>query len=115
MKDINYYLSLPYKLEIIPDQEEGGYLVSYPDLKGCLSYGDTIDEAYTNALDAKAAWLDAALEEGIEIPEPRSEGDYSGQFRLRMPRTLHKTLAENAQAEGISMNQYCIYILSKYA
>ena len=115
MKDLNYYLSLPYKLEIIPDREEGGYLVSYPDLKGCLSYGDTIDEAHANALDAKATWLDAALEEGIEIPEPKSESDYSGRFRLRMPKTLHKMLAENAQSEGISMNQYCIYILSKYA
>ena len=38
---------------------------------------------------------------------------YSGQFKLRIPKSLHKSLTEHAKREGISMNQYCVYLLSK--
>ena len=66
-----------------------------------------------NAKDAKREWIRAALEEGIEIYEPDSLANYSGQFKLRIPRSLHRSLAEHSQREGISMNQYCVYLLSK--
>ncbi|MCI6701658.1 MAG: type II toxin-antitoxin system HicB family antitoxin [Solobacterium sp.] len=49
MKDINYYMSLPYKMELTPDTLEGGYVVSFPDLPGCLTVGETIEEAIRNA------------------------------------------------------------------
>ena len=52
-------------------------------------------------------------EEGVSIPEPDSLEDYSGQFKLRLPRSLHRALAEHSQREGISMNQYCVYLLAK--
>ena len=45
MKTLNDYMALPYRLEIVEDQEEGGYVVSYPDLPGCITCGDTIEEA----------------------------------------------------------------------
>ena len=61
----------------------------------------------------KKTWLEAALEEGIEIHEPDSLEEYSGQFKLRLPRSLHRSLAEHSQREGISMNQYCVYLLAK--
>ncbi len=63
--------------------------------------------------NAKKAWLEAAMEEGIEIHEPDSLEDYSGQFKLRIPRSLHRSLAEHSKKEGISMNQYCVYLLSR--
>ena len=107
------YMKLPYKMEITPDIDAGGFVVSYPDLPGCLTVGDTIEEAIKNAEDAKRAWLEAAIEEGLEIPEPESANAYSGQFKLRIPKSLHKTLAEHSKAEGISMNQYCLYLLTK--
>ena len=52
-------------------------------------------------------------EEGVSIPMPDSLEDYSGQFKLRLPRSLHRALAEHSQREGISMNQYCVYLLAK--
>lgn len=67
MKTLNDYMALPYRLEIVEDQEEGGYVVSYPDLPGCITCGDTIEDAMNNAKDAKKAWIEAALEEGSEI------------------------------------------------
>jgi predicted RNase H-like HicB family nuclease len=112
MKDINYYMCLPYRLELLPDTEEGGYAAKYPDLPGCITVGDTMMEALANAEDAKRAWIEAQLEDGTPIPEPVSADRYSGQFKLRLPKTLHKALAEHAKQEGISLNQYCLYLLA---
>lgn len=72
MKTLDEYMRLPYKMEIVPDLEEGGYVVSYPDLPGCLTCGETIEAAIVNAIDAKKVWLEAALEDGITINEPNS-------------------------------------------
>ena len=113
MKTLNDYLALSYRMEIVKDSDEGGFVASYPDLPGCITCGETEEEALKNALDAKKAWLEAALEENIEIPEPDSLEAYSGQFKLRLPRSLHRALAEHSQREGISMNQFCVYLLAK--
>ena len=113
MKTLNDYLALSYRMEIVRDSDEGGFVASYPDLPGCITCGETEEEALKNALDAKKAWLEAALEENIEIPEPDSLEAYSGQFKLRLPRSLHRALAEHSQREGISMTQYCVYLLAK--
>lgn len=113
MKTINDYMKMSYRMEIIEDKEEGGFVVSFPELPGCITCGETIEKAVANAEDAKRAWLEAAIEEGIEINEPDSIEKYSGQFKLRMPKSLHRSLAEHSKREGISMNQYCVYLLSK--
>ena len=116
MKTIDYYMDLPYRMEIIPDVEEGGYTAKFPDLPGCLTCAETINDLMVSAEDAKRTWLAAAIEDGIEIAEPTEEqdlSDFSGQFKLRMPRSLHRSLSVNAKKEGISMNQYCVYLLAK--
>ena len=112
MKTFDEYMKMSYRMEIIED-EEGGFVVSYPDLPGCITCGETVGDAVKNAEDAKRTWIKAALEEGIEINEPDCLENYSGQFKLRIPRSLHKSLAEHSRKEGISMNQYCVYLLSK--
>jgi len=109
MKTPNDYLIMNYRMEIVEDKDEGGFVVSFPELPGCITCGETVESAVANALDAKNAWL----EDGIEIHEPDSLEDYSGQFKLRIPRSLHRSLAEHSKREGISMNQYCVYLLSK--
>ena len=113
MRTIDEYMKLPYPVELIPDMDEGGFTVSIPSLPGCLSVGETVEEAYRNIEDAKHEWLIAALEEGVTIPEPDSLEDYSGQFKLRIPKTLHRQLALQSKREGVSMNQYCVYLLSQ--
>lgn len=113
MRTIEEYMALPYRMEIVPDTDEGGYVVSYPDLRGCLSVGETIEAAIANGEDAKRAWLAAAMEDGCPIPEPAGDEEYSGQFKLRIPKSLHRQLAMQSKKEGISMNQYCLYLLSQ--
>lgn len=73
---------MSYRMEIIEDKDEGGFVVSYPDLPGCITCGETIESAAVNALDAKKAWIEAAFE-------------------------------GHSQREGVSMNQYCAYLLSE--
>lgn len=114
MRTLQEYLKLPYKMEITPDTDENGYIVSFPELPGCLTCANTIEQAIKNAEEAKKEWLTAAMEDSISIPEPISINNYSGQFKLRIPKSLHQQLAEHAKQEGISMNQYCLYLLTKY-
>ena len=113
MKTLNDYMEMNYKIEIVEDKDEGGFVVSFPELPGCITCGESIETAIANAMDAKKEWLKAAIEDGIEIHEPDSLEEYSGQFKLRIPRSLHRSLAEHSRREGISMNQYCVYLLAK--
>ena len=113
MKTLHDYMEMNYRMEIVEDKDEGGFVVSFPELPGCITCGETIESAIANAMDAKRAWLAAAVESGIEIQEPNDLEEYSGQFKLRIPRSLHRSLAEHSKREGISMNQYCVYLLSK--
>ena len=113
MKTLEEYMKLPYKLEIVPDTEESGFIASYPELPGCITCGETIASAAANAIDAKREWLKAAIDGKIKINEPEELESYSGQFKLRLPKSLHKTLSEDSKKEGVSMNQYCVYLLSK--
>ena len=107
------YLKLNYRLEFVPDEEEGGYAAYFPELPGCITMGDTIEEAAANAVEAKRVWLEAALEEKMTIPLPESKDRYSGQFKLLLPKALHRLLSQHAKEDGISLNQYCVFLLAR--
>ena len=69
LKTLEDYLNLNYPITFYPETE-GGYTVIIQDLSGCISEGDTLEEAMENILDAKKAWLETAWEYGDEIPLP---------------------------------------------
>lgn len=73
MKELEYYMSLPYQITFVPDMDEGGYGVYFPELPGCISCGETLEEAYKMAQDAKKCWLESALMDKMEIPQPTKE------------------------------------------
>ena len=110
-KDLAYYMSLPYR-EVIEADPAGGYVGSIPELSGCITQGETKAEILEMLEDAKKAWISTALEDGMEIPEPLREEDFSGRFNLRIPKSLHKRLAMQAKAEGVSLNQLAMYLLA---
>ncbi len=111
-KNFDYYVSLPYKVVLYP-AKEGGFVVEIPDLSGCITQGDELDEAYHMIEDAKKAWIETALEEGLEIPEPRSEEAYSGKFNVRVPKSLHRAMVEKAAEENVSLNQLILFELAR--
>lgn len=62
--------------------------------------------------DAKAAWLDTALVEHLDIPEPEREEKFSGKFVVRIPKSLHRRLALTAEKEGVSLNHLASCLLA---
>lgn len=68
---IEYYMGLPYRIEIVPDAEEGGVALRCPELSGCITCAENLDEGYAMLEDAKRAWFLSCLENGIEIPKPK--------------------------------------------
>ena len=111
-KQIDYYLSLPYTIEIIPEPQ-GDWFVGIKELPGCMTNVDTPEEGLAEIQQIKREWLEIALEDGLEIPEPRTEEEYSGNFRLRVPRSLHRKLVEEAAQEGVSLNAVCNAFLAE--
>lgn len=107
MRTLEEYLQLPYRISLTWDEDEegqGGWVAEVLELPGCISQGATPDEAVEHVRDAMADWITVALEDGRPVPEPRSEEDYSGRLLLRLPRSLHATLAREAELEGVSLN-----------
>mgnify|MGYP000548382227 CR=1 FL=1 len=92
----------PFELRPLGTEEGGGWLISFPDLPGCMSDGESPEEAIANGRDALDAWLSAARDAGREIPAPGSLP--SGKFIARLPRSLHARLTARARQEGVSMN-----------
>jgi antitoxin HicB len=114
-KDLEYYMKLPYTVEIVP-YKDGGFFARIKELEGCMTEADTLEEVLKLLEDAKRAWLETALEEDLEIPLPesmREEKEYSGRILLRLPKSLHRKLAKAAKEEGVSLNTYIINLLSE--
>ncbi|MDM7325204.1 MAG: toxin-antitoxin system HicB family antitoxin [Thermus sp.] len=109
---LEYYLNLKYPVLLVPEPE-GGYTALIPDLPGCVSVGETPEETLANVEEARTLWLEAAYEYGDEIPLPSTEREYSGRVLLRMPKSLHRRLAEEAEREGVSLNQYMVSLLAE--
>lgn len=106
-------MSLPYKIEIQQNSDDS-YFGKVVELDGCMTEADTIPELIEMLEDAKKAWLSVALEDGICIPKPLEEKrEYSGQFNLRIPKSLHRNLVTTAKKENISLNQYILYLIAK--
>jgi antitoxin HicB len=112
VKNLADYLGLPYTRELIPEPE-GGWFVRIKELPGCMSQGETPEEALEMIDDAMAGWLETALTHGQSIPEPREDDDYSGKFVVRVPRSMHRKLAEQAGEDGVSLNQWIVAALAE--
>lgn len=119
-----------YPILIEPGGEDKAFGVVIPDLPGCFSAGDTLDEAMASVEEAAAVWIDATLDSGGVIPEPtslgavRSNPDFTGwavgvvaididQFddtservNITLPRRVLKRLDAQARAAGESRSGY---------
>ena len=102
---LQHYMSLNYPSQItkINEADGGGFLIEVPMLKGCMSDGETVEEA-------KKEWFTYMLENNLAIPKP-ADASYSGRFMVRIPKTLHKIITEQSKREGLSLNQYVSNVL----
>ena len=115
MKDVKEYMKLPYNFIIQPITDESGeyFYARVLELDGCQSTGDTFEEAYENIREAMEGWIETKIENGFDVPLPVGYDDFSGKFVVRIPKSLHYKLAVEAEEEGVSLNQYALYKLSK--
>ncbi|WP_373526179.1 type II toxin-antitoxin system HicB family antitoxin [Nostoc sp.] len=111
---LEYYLNLHYPVTLHPSPE-GGYVAQIKDLPGCLTQGETLEETMANINEARELWVETAYEASDDIPLPSSDNSYSGKLLVRMPKSLHRRLAETAEHEGVSLNQYIVSLLSAAA
>lgn len=115
MSTVDEYLSMPYRIELTPDRDEDGrlgWVAEVDELPGCISQGETPEEALEQVRDAMAGWISVALEDGREIPRPRADVGYSGRFLVRLPSSLHAELVRRAELEGVSLNQFVSAVLA---
>lgn len=110
-KPLDFYLRLEYPFHVIADRE-GGYVINFPDLPGCFTQADSIDEVAAMADEARQLWIETEYDDGHSIPMPSYPEEYSGKFNLRLPKSLHRQLAERAETEGVSLNQYVLALLA---
>lgn len=111
-RSLEEYLSLGYPFKVIADPE-GGYVIEFPDLPGCLTQVETAEEIGATAEDARRAWITVAYEEGIDIPLPSYPEEHSGKFNVRLPRSLHAALVAAAERDEVSLNTYVVRLLSE--
>jgi antitoxin HicB len=116
MKELNleYYAKLPYTtiLEEWDDGDGPYYVARVAELPHCMIHGATPQEAVEELEEVKLDWIRSNLERGLKIPEPRKTR-CSGQIRLRIPASLHKTLSDRAMIEGVSLNQFMTTALAR--
>lgn len=102
-------------VEPLSDADGGGYLITFPDLPGCLSDGDSKEEAIANGRDAFSAWMSARADQNKAIPKPTRHGENGEpvRFTQRLPRSLHASLVARAKAEGTSLNTLVTMLLAE--
>ena len=115
MKKVEHYMSLPYTTIIEPINDEAGfyYVGRIMEFDGCMADGDTKEEALQSLQEAMELWIETKLANGFDVPEPAGAVKATGKFTLRLPKSLHQRLTTEAGREGVSLNQYALYKLSK--
>lgn len=111
-EEVEAILARPYTRELIKN-EDGTWFARVVEFPGCMTEGETSQEAIENLDEAMAAWVEVKLEDNNPIPAPLSTEQYSGKFLMRVPKTLHRELARRADLEGVSLNQYALVALSR--
>jgi antitoxin HicB len=114
----------PYKFEEymheitpLPEEGGGGFLITFPDLPGCMADGESIEETITNGRDAFAAWISAVVDMGRPVPKPTAKPveliEASGKFVARLPKSLHARLTARAKKEGVSLNTLVLALIAE--
>jgi antitoxin HicB len=99
----------------LSEDDGGGYMITFPDLPGCMSDGETLEEALVNGQDAFNSWISAQVNIGRQIPAPTyyDEAGKPVKFVQRLPRSLHASLQARARVEGVSINTLVLALIAE--
>lgn len=111
-RPLTEYLAIHYPFNVVADPD-GGCFASFPDRPGCMTQVERLDDVGPMADEIRRLWTETEYERGADIPLPSQPVEYSGKFVLRTPRSLHRALAQAAEREGVSLNQYATTLLAR--
>ena len=111
-KPLAEHLAMQYTFNVIADPE-GGYVIMFPDLPGCMTQVEDVQEIPAMANEIRELWIETEYGDGHDIPPPSYPEEYSGKFNLRLNKSLHRRLVESANRENVSLNQYVMLLLDK--
>ena len=105
----------PFELSKLSEEDGGGYLISYTDFNECISDGETIEEAIENGLDALNGLIETLkeLKKPIPLPNSKKVNTASGKFLIRLPKSLHASLLNQAKLDNISMNTLAVALIAE--
>lgn len=101
------YLKEPYSRVLLPE-EDGRFSAEILEFPGCFAQGNNPNDAFNNLEDSAKSWIEASLDQGLDIPSPALNQSYSGKIALRIPRSLHKRAAQFAERDATSLNQFLV-------
>jgi antitoxin HicB len=99
-----------FEIKPLSEDDGGGYLIEFPDFPGCIADGETPEEAMKEGRDALVSYTRTLEELGRKIPE--SGAAFAGQWRQRVPKSLHADLVRRAANEGVSLNMLVTTLLA---
>jgi predicted RNase H-like HicB family nuclease len=102
-----------YGLNILWSEADKAYVATCPDFPGLSAFGETPEEAFREGMLCLHLFEESLLASGDSLPEATELSDFSGQTRLRIPKTLHRALAQKAETEGVSLNTWIVTLLSE--
>jgi antitoxin HicB len=102
-----------YRIVVEWSDEDQAFVARVPVLPGCVAHGSTAEKATHEAERAAALMLEVLREDGRRLPPEDSSADYSGQLRLRLPKSLHERVSQLATAEGVSLNTLLLSLIAE--
>lgn len=104
-----------YSVRIVWSDEDGGYIATSPEFKDLSAFGATAGEAAAELESVVLAAIATYRKSGWALPDPKRVHEFSGQLRLRLPKSLHAILADEAERDGVSLNTLIVTLLSQGA
>jgi antitoxin HicB len=100
-----------FEIKPLATEDGGGYLIEFPDFPGCIADGATPEEAIAEGRDALVSYKRTLEELGRKVPDAGQA--FAGQWRQRVPKSLHATLVRRAANEGVSLNTLVTTMLAE--
>jgi predicted RNase H-like HicB family nuclease len=102
-----------YPVSIKWSDEDMGFIATIPGIQGLSAFGESPDRALNELELAAQAFFQSLKKAGKPIPVLEKMIPFSGQLRLRMPKSLHAELSHAAENEGVSLNTYLVSLLAR--
>jgi predicted HicB family RNase H-like nuclease len=101
-----------YSVQIQWSDEDNAYIATCQEFPSLSGVSEDAESAVSELKEALAMAIEVMEEDGDQLPSPRVREEFSGQLRVRLPRSLHRLAATEADLEGVSLNTLLVQLIS---